>query len=456
MHQTETEADSDALPTPHEYADKVLRARLERMLSHREAVARGEETEPLKQMRVWSRRTRAALDLFRACYPVREFAVLEGEIKSITGALGAARDLDVMIASLHQRTESLPLSQRAGLEAYLDSLTKERKEKQKAVEKIAAHLEQADLLARFDALADLPVPKRKKSGHRKGQAAFEVDPQESLFVGAAEPILARLEAMLAYEDCLDDPDRVFELHEMRIAAKRLRYTMEIFQEVYTAYTDSGKEFAATLEEVKGLQDHLGEIHDADVLVPLLTAQAMKLLTPKGRRGKRAEIVGAHHLDYDACLGLLTLCAESRHQREDRFALLLSDWARLKAERTFETFRSLCLDLKLNARKRTARRESLPAVEESVIPTEVRPASASTETTNAENAALENGDADAKAQSSETGNVRPAVRRTRRVGAARPRRAAADNGRHTESGPDTGARPAKGRTDEPDKPESGQP
>lgn len=160
-------------PAVSEYAVTVLSERLNRMLSHLEGVKQGETTEPVHQMRVWSRRTRAALDIFQACFPGKEYAVIEREVKKVTGALGEARDLDVMISTLRERMEGLPEEQRPGVDAFVGTLKAQRKAKQRPVEKITTQLEHHDLAARFAALAervqaeaqDTPsAPERKTHG----------------------------------------------------------------------------------------------------------------------------------------------------------------------------------------------------------------------------------------------------------------------------------------------------
>jgi hypothetical protein len=74
---------------------------------------------------------------------------------------------------------------------------------------------------------------------------------------------ARLAELYQWERAVDDPSNVRELHDMRIAAKRLRYTFEVFEEVLPA---AGK---AIVGELTQLQDELGELHDSDVMVALL-------------------------------------------------------------------------------------------------------------------------------------------------------------------------------------------
>ena len=76
-------------------------------------------------------------------------------------------------------------------------------------------------------------------------------------------ISLRLEDMLAYETYVAQPERIEELHAMRIAAKRLRYTMEIFEPLYKG------DLKQPLKTVRKIQTMLGDIHDCDVWVEYL-------------------------------------------------------------------------------------------------------------------------------------------------------------------------------------------
>ncbi len=93
-----------------------------------------------------------------------------------------------------------------------------------------------------------------------------VNPRESLRSNAPLMLHTRLEELYQFTPYIDDPANVAELHNMRIAAKRLRYTMEIFQPCF-----SGKDFAKVYDQVKSVQEQIGEIHDRDVRGPLLQA-----------------------------------------------------------------------------------------------------------------------------------------------------------------------------------------
>ena len=74
----------------------------------------------------------------------------------------------------------------------------------------------------------------------------------------------RLAAVQAYDEWVTGPDvPLGRLHQLRIAAKGLRYTMEYFREVL------GPEAKSAIDEVKKLQDHLGDLQDAVVASNLL-------------------------------------------------------------------------------------------------------------------------------------------------------------------------------------------
>ena len=98
----------------------------------------------------------------------------------------------------------------------------------------------------------------------KALPLYAVNPRESLRSNAPLMLHTRLEELYQFAPYISDPTKVDELHNMRIAAKRLRYTMEIFQPCF-----SGKDFSNLYDRVKSVQEQIGEIHDRDVRGPLL-------------------------------------------------------------------------------------------------------------------------------------------------------------------------------------------
>jgi len=72
-------------------------------------------------------------------------------------------------------------------------------------------------------------------------------------------IAVRADEMFGFAHAIGDPAHDDDLHNMRIAAKRLRYTLEMFRAVL------GDDGPALIDVVKEVQERIGTIHDADVL-----------------------------------------------------------------------------------------------------------------------------------------------------------------------------------------------
>ncbi len=90
-----------------------------------------------------------------------------------------------------------------------------------------------------------------------------LDSQAPTTTNARIILQQRLDEMYAYTPYIENPDNIQELHDMRIAAKRMRYTLELFEEFLPT---SSKKFA---EELSRLQDELGALHDSEVMLTLL-------------------------------------------------------------------------------------------------------------------------------------------------------------------------------------------
>ena len=88
-------------------------------------------------------------------------------------------------------------------------------------------------------------------------------PDMSLRQVARRVLGVHIAEFYSYAPFIHDPARVTELHDMRIAAKRLRYTLELFRAALPPAA------AGVIEQVKDMQEVLGQIHDADVLEVML-------------------------------------------------------------------------------------------------------------------------------------------------------------------------------------------
>lgn len=97
----------------------------------------------------------------------------------------------------------------------------------------------------------------------KAKPITGLDPQAPTNQNARAITLVRLEEMYAWSGAVDSPYAVRELHHLRIAAKRLRYTLEVFADFLPG---ACKPLSKELEQ---MQEELGALHDSDVLIALL-------------------------------------------------------------------------------------------------------------------------------------------------------------------------------------------
>lgn len=148
----------------------------------------------------------------------------------------------------------------------------------------------------------------------KALPIIAVSPGGSLSENAPLILHTRLEEMYHFAPLALHPDNVAELHEMRIAAKRLRYTMEIFSAAFASEA-AAKDFEALYDKVKSVQEQIGDIHDADVRIPVLQDFLHK------HAAHRPEIRS----------GLETLIAAQHQERQAGYAAFQKYWAKLQAQ-----------------------------------------------------------------------------------------------------------------------------
>jgi CHAD domain-containing protein len=99
----------------------------------------------------------------------------------------------------------------------------------------------------------------------KARKVKGLDPEAPLGDNAERIVAARLDELTSFMPKAADPEEVVALHDMRIAAKRLRYILEVTGSCFGPYA------AGAVKMVKDLQDLLGEIHDCDVQLPEVAA-----------------------------------------------------------------------------------------------------------------------------------------------------------------------------------------
>lgn len=188
----------------------------------------------------------------------------------------------------------------------------------------------------------------------KARPLTELDPHAPTGQNAREIARARLDEMYHWAAGVDDPYEVRGLHNLRIAAKRLRYTLEIFEDVLP----SASQFIA--DELTQIQDELGAVHDEDVMISLLRlclgsedagiAYEEALMKARKQKGNGKLLLQpnmvAAVLDPDVApssqqrYGLEQLLLKQRQWREERYQTFRQHWYQLQAR----DFRREILDI----------------------------------------------------------------------------------------------------------------
>jgi CHAD domain-containing protein len=231
------------------YGAGVLLKQCEAIQLEVDGVRQGQDIEYIHRMRVASRRLRTAFDLFAACLPKKKAPIWQKQIQQVTRALGAARDTDVQIDLLKKLYKALPDAHyQRGISRLVLRLGQRRAKLQVKVVGALQVLEADQTLVEME-------QRLRPTVERTGQIYLY---SPSLFEHSFNAISARLEDFLAYENYIDKPECVTELHAMRICAKHLRYTLEAFAPLYP------QSMQEMLQVMRKVQDELGEIHDSDV------------------------------------------------------------------------------------------------------------------------------------------------------------------------------------------------
>ena len=235
---------------------KVLSFHFKRMQKEEKAARAGEDSEGVHAMRVATRRMRSALALFEPYYRRRAIKPLGRGLRRTARALGAVRDLDVFLERAQKYRQSLPEARQAELDPMLAHW---RQQREAARDDLIEWLDskdyedfQAEAVAFFDAGDDV-VTKLKGD---------EVQPTLVRHLAPAV-VWEAYASVRAYDTVVTDAP-IETLHLLRIAGKRLRYTLEFFAE------DLGPHADWLVGQAVQMQDHLGALHDADVDAQALT------------------------------------------------------------------------------------------------------------------------------------------------------------------------------------------
>jgi triphosphatase len=229
-----------------ELAFACLRRQFDLMRLHEGAAWEGLHIEGVHQMRVATRRIRAALKIFASVLPQSGLADIRETFRWLAEALGEVRDLDVYLANFASHEASVSPQDRAAMQVFRQEVEAQWRQARQRLLACLATRRYEDLLARFERyLASGPDPHGARIS--TVDLAREVLDQQWRRVCRKEQRIQENAPPAAY-------------HELRIRCKRLRYACEFFAAV------TGPRERRLLRQLKWIQDILGAHQDAWVAV----------------------------------------------------------------------------------------------------------------------------------------------------------------------------------------------
>ncbi|MGE0229908.1 MAG: CHAD domain-containing protein [Dehalococcoidia bacterium] len=242
---TEVADAADAPAAPFAYA--AIRRNWAALLRREPGTRLGEDIEELHQMRVATRRLRAAMSAFAPVLP-EELHSLRDELRWLAAALGAVRDLDVQLEALEHVRREAGWDEGNAIGPLIDLVEESRREARRL------------LLATLDSPAYDSLVQRLSDALRAGPPP--ATPAEGVPASAREFAAALLRRR--YRSFRRDAERLTrrseaaEFHAVRIRAKRLRYSVDFTESLF------GRPALRLERELRRTQDLLGEHQDADV------------------------------------------------------------------------------------------------------------------------------------------------------------------------------------------------
>ena len=246
-----------------ELAYAVLRRHLGVLLARESGTRLGEDIEELHDMRVATRRLRAAIDLFVTVLPVRVQG-LRKELGWLAAGLGEVRDLDVQLEHMDNMGEwSIAW---ATSEATEDPLVHLRQllvdQRTEARRRLLAALDSARYQRLLKGFISLVVQGPSRRSVAAGVPAA---------IGVPDLVAQRHRSVLKGARRARKSGVAADFHRLRIRAKRLRYSLEFSSGLYGGSTDR------FVRRMARLQDALGLMQDAEVA----TDQLMAITTEHG-------------------------------------------------------------------------------------------------------------------------------------------------------------------------------
>jgi CHAD domain-containing protein len=296
----------DASEPMAEAIRKVLGEQFDVMLANEGGSRLGDDIEHVHDMRVAVRRMRTAFRLFGGYYRRRSIKRFQKDLRDTGRALGAVRDLDVFNREAARYLRQQPKRRRHDLDPLLAHWRGQRETARLA---LIAYLDGEPYRAFVQGFGEFV-----RSPGAGVKPVSDVEPERFLVRDVlSSTVWQRYETVRAYGRVFDRAPMA-TLHAWRIDCKYLRYTLEYFQSLL------GPDASWLIGEVIALQDHLGDMQDAEVAQGILGDFMAQHGGPQNDQGDVTLSHVAAYMTY------------RRDQQASLLATLPKAWARVDSAR----------------------------------------------------------------------------------------------------------------------------
>jgi CHAD domain-containing protein len=227
-------------------ARQIYQALLDIMIANEPGMRADLDTEFLHDYRVSLRRTRSLLGQIKNIFPADAVMHFRNEFRWLAQATGAKRDLDVLLLSLRQMSNSLPAED---MTTFFGFLTRKQRGEQRLLEQVLESDRYKVLLTAWrDFLQNAPAGVLESA-----------DAARPLVEITSRRILRVYRRLVDQATAIHDKTPADAIHQVRIEAKKLRYMVDAVRSLH----DRG-DLDRIIGTLKKVQSVLGDFNDAQV------------------------------------------------------------------------------------------------------------------------------------------------------------------------------------------------
>lgn len=257
---------------PHRPLIDIITSQVALLASYLPLVMKSDDVEAIHKMRVTTRRLQASLDLLQTANDQTKIRKLKKKLRNWRRALSPVRNYDVFLLVIEKEGASRSSTRRQSFEHLKSILQKRRARRLAKARRYLKHIKLGEICSKLGLDADLCAPKKwpveaDQSTTQETQTEKLLAPiaaplpeiigERAIALRAAERIEQRLSEFQLLAAQSHPTTNPAELHQLRIAAKRLRYLLEIVSEM--GYGEAVR----ALAWLRQLQDRIGDWHDLE-------------------------------------------------------------------------------------------------------------------------------------------------------------------------------------------------